>query len=106
MADTPLLEVEDLVIDVFGERGVGRAVDGVSFTVRRGETLGLIGESGSGKSLTCLSVMRLNPRPGTCIAGGAVRFEGRDLLPLGEEAMRAYRGRRIAMVLQDPMTAL
>jgi oligopeptide transport system ATP-binding protein len=106
MVDTPLLEVEDLVIDVFGERGVGRAVDGISFAVRRGETLGLIGESGSGKSLTCLSVMRLNPRPGTRIAAGAVRFEGRDLLPLSDEEMRAYRGRCIAMVLQDPMTAL
>jgi len=106
MKDIPLLEVENLAIDVLGERGIGRAVDGVSFTLRRGETLGLIGESGSGKSLTCLSIMRLNPHPGTRIAGGSVRFEGCDLLLLEKEAMRAYRGRRIAMVLQDPMTAL
>jgi oligopeptide/dipeptide ABC transporter ATP-binding protein len=106
MSRSPLLEVQDLVVEVVGERGVGRAVDGIGFAVRRGETLGLIGESGSGKSLTCLAVMRLNPAPGTRIAGGMIRFDGKDLARLDEDAMRAYRGRRIAMVLQDPMAAL
>ena len=103
---SPLLEVSGLQVEVQGERGIGRAVDGVSFTIAAGETLGLIGESGSGKSLSCLSVLRLNPRPMTRIAGGSVRFAGQELLDLDEPAMRAYRGRRIAMVLQDPMTAL
>ncbi|WP_207537819.1 ABC transporter ATP-binding protein [Sabulicella rubraurantiaca] len=106
MEAAPLLEVENLSVDVFGERGVGRAVDGISFTVRRGEALGLIGESGSGKSLTCLTVMRLNPSPSTRVAGGMLRLDGNDLLRLGEDEMRSYRGRRIAMVLQDPMAAL
>jgi oligopeptide/dipeptide ABC transporter ATP-binding protein len=102
----PLLEIVDLCVDVPSEAGTGRAVDSVSFTVGTGEVLGLIGESGSGKSLTCLSVLRLNPRPGTCISRGEIRFGGVDLLQLDEPAMRAYRGRRIAMVLQDPMTSL
>lgn len=106
MAETPLLEVENLSVDVSGERGVGRAVDGISFAVRRGEALGLIGESGSGKSLTCLTVMRLNPSPATRVSGGTLRFDGTDLLRLGEDEMRGYRGRHIAMVLQDPMAAL
>ncbi len=103
---SPLLEVSDLCVHAQSARGTGRAVDGVSFTIAAGEVLGLIGESGSGKSLTCLSVLRLNPKPGTRVAGGAVRFQGEDLLRLDELDMRAYRGRRIAMVLQDPMTAL
>lgn len=102
----PLLEVTGLSVEVQGERGIGQAVDRVSFSLAAGTTLGLIGESGSGKSLTCLSVLRLNPRPGTRIAGGSVRFDSQDLLDLDETEIRAYRGRRIAMVLQDPMTAL
>jgi oligopeptide/dipeptide ABC transporter ATP-binding protein len=105
-SDQPLLDVRGLVVEVGDDRGVGRAVDDISFAVRRGETLGLIGESGSGKSLTCLAVMRLNPPQGTRIAAGSIRYEGRELLELDAEAMRAYRGRRMAMVLQDPMTAL
>ncbi len=106
MTDAPLLEVRDLTVDVIGERGVGRAVDGISFAVNRSEAVGLIGESGSGKSLTCLSLMRLNQAPGTAITGGVIEFDGQDLLRLDADAMRAYRGRRIAMVLQDPMAAL
>src|SRR5262249_9290115 len=101
-----LLEIVDLCVDVASAAGTGRAVDSVSFTVGAGEVLGLIGESGSGKSLTCLSVLRLNPRPGTHISRGAIRFGGVDLLQLDEPGMRAYRGRRIALVLQDPMTSL
>ena len=102
----PLLEVAGLCVDAMSSAGVGRAVDSVSLVISAGEVLGLIGESGSGKSLTCLSVLRLNPRPGTRISHGAIRFHGVDLLQLDEPAMRAYRGRRIAMVLQDPMTSL
>jgi oligopeptide/dipeptide ABC transporter ATP-binding protein len=78
----------------------------VSFVLRAGETLGLVGESGSGKSLTCLSMLRLNPRPASRIMGGRVLFHGEDLLQLPDRAMRRVRGRRIAMVLQDPMTSL
>ena len=104
--EPPLLEIVDLCVDSLTHAGVGCAVDSVSIAVGAGEVLGLIGESGSGKSLTCLSVLRLNPRPGTRISHGAIRFAGVDLLQLDEPAMRAYRGRRIAIVLQDPMTSL
>jgi oligopeptide/dipeptide ABC transporter ATP-binding protein len=106
MRSAPLLEVRDLRTHFVTRRGIGRAVDGVSFTLGAGETLGLVGESGCGKSLTCLSVMRLNPRPASRIVGGQVLFRGADLLQKSEREMRRYRGRHIAMVLQDPMTAL
>jgi oligopeptide/dipeptide ABC transporter ATP-binding protein len=105
-ARLPLLQVNDLQVEVKGARGVGRAVDGVSFTIAAGETLGLVGESGSGKSLTCLSVVRLNPRPASRISGGSVSFDGQELLSLDPEGLRAYRGREIALILQDPMTSL
>jgi oligopeptide transport system ATP-binding protein len=106
VAETPLLSVRELRT-YFDEDGrVVKAVDGVSFDVRRGETLGIVGESGSGKSVTNLSIMRLIPSPPGRIAGGAVFFDGRDLLKLPNEEMRALRGRRIAMVFQDPMTSL
>jgi oligopeptide/dipeptide ABC transporter ATP-binding protein len=106
MSAVPLLEVKDLRTHFFTRRGIGRAVDGVSFTLAAGETLGLVGESGSGKSVACLSVIRLNPRPASRIVGGQVLFRGQDLLQKSEREMRRYRGRHIAMVLQDPMTAL
>jgi oligopeptide transport system ATP-binding protein len=83
-----------------------KAVDGVSFDLERGETLGIVGESGSGKSVTNLSIMRLIPSPPGRIAGGEVIFDGRNLLALPDEEMRKLRGRRIAMVFQDPMTSL
>ena len=83
-----------------------RAVDGVTFSIHRGETLGLVGESGSGKSLTCLSLIRLVPEPGGRIVGGQIEFEGEDLLRVGPGRMRALRGSRIAMILQDPMASL
>jgi oligopeptide/dipeptide ABC transporter ATP-binding protein len=102
-----LLQVDNLQT-VFGREGrgpVARAVRGVSFAVRKGETLGIVGESGSGKSVTALSILRLIAPPGR-IVGGGVTLDGVDLLGLPEKQMRAVRGARIAMVFQDPMTAL
>ena len=101
-----LLEVRDLKTYFFTKRGVGRAVDGVSFSVAPGETLGIVGESGGGKSMTCLSLIGLNPKPASRIVGGQVAFRGTDLVQLSEREMRLYRGRHIAMIPQDPMTAL
>jgi len=102
----PLLEVEDLHTYFYSENGVARSVDGVSFTVGRGETVGLVGESGSGKSVTALSLLRLIRAPGRIEPGSRVRFEGKDLLALSEEEMRRMRGNRVAMIFQEPMTAL
>ena len=89
-----------------GPPGLVRAVDDVSFAIRRGETLGLVGESGCGKSVTALSIMRLVAPPAGRIVGGQVLFKGRDLLALSEEDMRHVRGREIGMVFQEPMTSL
>jgi peptide/nickel transport system ATP-binding protein len=103
---TPLLDVRDLSTHFPAPGGrTLRAVDGVSFTVGRGEILGLVGESGCGKSMTALSILRLVPPPGR-IAGGRVLLEGCDLLSLDVEEMRSVRGDRIGMVFQEPMTAL
>jgi peptide/nickel transport system ATP-binding protein len=95
-----LLEVRDLTVG-FGQR---EAVRGISFEIKAGETLGLVGESGSGKSATSLAVLRLLPE--SALVGGAIQFDGADLLALPEEAMRRRRGREIAMIFQEPMTAL
>ncbi|MCC7107115.1 MAG: ABC transporter ATP-binding protein [Chloroflexi bacterium] len=105
MAET-LLEVRDLRTHIYTRRGVVKAVDGASFSLRRGETLGIVGESGSGKSMTCLSIMRLVPEPGGRIVGGEILFEGEDLLKKSSDEMRKLRGSRIAMILQDPMASL
>jgi oligopeptide transport system ATP-binding protein len=102
----PVLEVRDLRTYFNTRRGVVKAVDGASFSVRAGETLGIVGESGSGKSVTCLSIVRLVPPPAGKIVGGQVIFEGEDLLRKSEAEMRRLRGRRIAMILQDPMVSL
>jgi peptide/nickel transport system ATP-binding protein len=102
----PLLSVRDLRTHFFNEDGVTRAVDGVSFDLMPGETLGIVGESGCGKSVTALSVMRLLPPRLARTVGGSVRFEGRELLDLTEEEMRDIRGNRIAMIFQEPMTSL
>ncbi len=102
----PLLEVRDLKTQFFTQDGVVKAVDGVSFHVDRGETLGIVGESGCGKSVTSLSIMRLIPSPPGKIAGGQIVFDGEDLLGMSEEEMRHIRGNRIAMIFQDPMTSL
>ena len=104
-AEPPILEVRDLRTWFFADDGIVRAVDGVSFDVRRGETVGLVGESGSGKSVTGLSIMRLLDDPGR-IVEGRIRFYGRDIVPLGSGEMRKLRGGKIGMVFQDPMTSL
>jgi oligopeptide/dipeptide ABC transporter ATP-binding protein len=105
MSDT-VLEVRDLHTHFFLRRGVVKAVDGVSFSLRRGEVLGLVGESGCGKSLTALSLMRLLPKGGARTIKGEVLLDGENLLERTPAEMRAIRGRRISMVLQDPQTSL
>jgi peptide/nickel transport system ATP-binding protein len=105
MTPMPLLEVESLQTHFVTEDGVVRAVEGVSFSIAPGETLGLVGESGCGKSVTALSVMRLLSKNAR-VVGGRVRFDGTDLLALSEAEMRAIRGNRIAMIFQEPMTSL
>ncbi len=105
-APPPVLQVEDLQTHFFTQDGQTRAVDGVSFQVKAGETLGIVGESGCGKSVTALSILRLlPPRLGRTI-GGSVRFDGQELLTLDEKEMRKIRGNRIAMIFQEPMTSL
>jgi oligopeptide/dipeptide ABC transporter ATP-binding protein len=101
-----ILEVEDLHTYCFTRWGVVKAVDGVSFSVREGETLGIVGESGCGKTMTALSLLRLQPRPVARIVNGAIRLLGENLLGKTEREMRGIRGRRISMILQDPQTSL
>jgi oligopeptide/dipeptide ABC transporter ATP-binding protein len=103
---TPVIEVADLRTHIVTRWGTIKAVDGVSFAVGEGETLGLVGESGSGKSMTCLSVLRLVPRPAARIVGGRVLLDGDDLLQKSEREMQRIRGKRVAMILQDPMSSL
>ena len=102
----PVVEVEDLRTHLVTRWGTIKAVDGVSFAVGAGETLGLVGESGSGKTMTCLSLVRLVPRPAGRILGGRVLLDGEDLLAKSEAEMRRIRGRKVAMILQDPMSSL
>jgi oligopeptide/dipeptide ABC transporter ATP-binding protein len=109
MADdsgVPVLRVRDLTIEFATEDGVLRAVDAVSFDVRANETLGLVGESGCGKTVTGLSILRLIPTPPGRIAGGSVELLGRDLVPLSQREIEDIRGRDISMIFQEPMTAL
>jgi oligopeptide/dipeptide ABC transporter ATP-binding protein len=101
-----LLEVQDLKTHFFTREGVVQAVDGVSFSVEKGQTLGIVGESGCGKSVTALSIMGLIPKPPAKIVGGEVLFDGRDLTKLGEGQLQSVRGKEIAMIFQDPMTSL
>src|SRR5260370_7547756 len=98
----PLLEVRDLKTQFFTPEGVVKAVDGVSFELHAGETLGIVGESGCGKSVTALSIMRLIPRPGR-IVGGSVLFEGRDLAGLSAPDMQHAPRSSIAIIFHDPM---
>jgi oligopeptide/dipeptide ABC transporter ATP-binding protein len=106
VANGTLLSVKDLRTHFFTEAGVVRAVDGVSLHVRPGETLGIVGESGCGKTVTALSILRLIPDPPGRIVGGSIDFEGRDLLGLPEDEMRTIRGQAISMIFQEPMTSL
>src|SRR5436309_12702103 len=101
-----ILEVEDLHTYCFTRWGLVKAVDGVSFYLRQGEALGIVGESGCGKTMTALSLLRLVPRPAARIVKGKIMLEGEDLLEKSEREMRAIRGRRVSMILQDPQTSL
>ena len=101
-----LLEIKDLHTHFFTYEGVVRAVDGVSYDVREGETVAIVGESGCGKTVSALSVMRLVPHPPGRIVGGEIWFSGHDLLKLNDEEMRQVRGKEIAMIFQEPMTSL
>jgi oligopeptide transport system ATP-binding protein len=101
-----LLSVTDLRTFFETEDGVIKAVDGISFNLRRGETLGIVGESGSGKTVANLSLMRLIPNPPGRIVSGSIMFQGRDVLRMSEHEIRDLRGKRIAMIFQDPMTSL
>jgi oligopeptide/dipeptide ABC transporter ATP-binding protein len=105
-AAPPLLELRDLRTYFDTEDGTVKAVDGVNLSIGRGETLGIVGESGCGKSVTAFSIMRLIPDPPGRIAGGQILFEGRDLVTLPEAEMRRIRGNRISMIFQEPMTSL
>src|SRR3954466_8806081 len=101
-----LLEVEDLHVHFVTSRGVVRAVEGISYTVRRGEMVALVGESGCGKSVSSLAIMRLLAQPAGRIVRGRILFEGVDLLKLSDDEMREIRGRDISMIFQEPMTSL
>jgi oligopeptide/dipeptide ABC transporter ATP-binding protein len=101
-----LLQVKDLRTHFFTQEGIVKAVDGVVYDVREGETVALVGESGCGKSVSALSIMRLIPTPPGRIVGGEILFQGRDLLRLPDEEMRQIRGKEIAMIFQEPMTSL
>ncbi|HVL56954.1 MAG TPA: ABC transporter ATP-binding protein [Burkholderiaceae bacterium] len=105
-AGAPLLRVDGLKTHFHTRDGIVRAVDGVSFDVRPGETLAIVGESGCGKSVTAMSILRLLPMPPARIAAGRIEFDGRNLLELSEPEMRAVRGNLISMVFQEPMTSL
>lgn len=101
----PLLKIEDLVVHFYTEDGIVQAIDSVNLRIDRGDTLGLVGETGCGKSVTALSVLRLIPEPGKIIRG-KIFFEGKDLLEISESEMREIRGSKISMIFQDPMTSL
>ena len=103
--ETTMLEVEDLAVQFRTEDGVVKAVDGVSFDLREGEILGIVGESGCGKSVTAQTIMGLTRSPNSTISG-SVRFEGGDLVTASDEQLQSIRGREISMVFQDPMTSL
>ncbi|RLF93004.1 ABC transporter ATP-binding protein, partial [Thermococci archaeon] len=101
-----LLEVSELKTHFFTDDGVVKAVDGVSFSIKEGETFGLVGESGCGKSVTALSIIRLIPDPPGKIIDGKVYLEGEDLVKKSEREMQKIRGNKISMIFQEPMTSL
>src|SRR5262249_18007957 len=102
----PLLEVDGLKTWFFTRDGVVRAVDGVSYSVARGETLAVVGESGCGKSVSAKSIIRLNPSPPARHVAGTIRFDGRDLIGMDLDELRQIRGNEISMIFQEPMTSL
>jgi oligopeptide/dipeptide ABC transporter ATP-binding protein len=104
--NNPVIQVEDLRTSFFTRIGEVKAVDGISFSVNEGETFGIVGESGCGKSVTGLSLLRLLPEPAGQIVGGKIILEGKNILELSKTQMRAYRGKIISMILQDPMSSL
>ncbi len=106
MSDAPILEVDGLSTVFFTRNGLVRAVDDLSFSVGRGETLAIVGESGCGKSISALSIMRLVPQPPGRIVAGTVKLEGQDLLAMSEADMRDVRGNAVSMIFQEPMTSL
>jgi peptide/nickel transport system ATP-binding protein len=101
-----IIAVEDLKVWFANRDGIMRAVDGLSFRLLRGETLGIVGESGCGKSVTAMTMLQLIPSPPSVVAGGSIRYNGEDLLQFDEQRMRKVRGNEISMIFQDPMTAL
>ncbi len=105
-ADSYLLQIQDLKTHFFTDEGISPAVDGVDYEIRKGETLGVVGESGCGKSVTALSIMRLIPDPPGKIVEGDILFEGQSLLDLSDNEMRQIRGNKISMIFQEPMTSL
>jgi oligopeptide/dipeptide ABC transporter ATP-binding protein len=105
-APRPVLQVEELKTYYYGPQGVVKILDGVTFHLKHGETLGLVGESGCGKTMTGLSIVRLLPLPGGRIVGGRIQLDGEDLLMKTRSEMRRIRGRRISMILQDPQSSL
>ncbi len=104
--EAPLLEVDGLSVEFQTREGVARVLESISFSLARGQTLGVVGESGCGKSMTALALMRLIPQPPGRIVAGQVRLEGTDLLGLSDAAMREVRGNRVSMIFQEPMTSL
>ncbi len=102
----PLLRIRDLVVEFKTEKGIIRALDGVSFDVMPGEALGIVGESGCGKSVTALSILKLIPNPPGRIAGGSIELDGVDVVSEPEDQMRKVRGELASMIFQEPMTAL
>ena len=106
MTEAPILQVKDLRTYFSTDEGLVKAVDGVSFNLRKGETLGIVGESGSGKSVTNLSVINMIPSPPGRIAGGEILYHGKDLLKMSKSEIRQIRGNKISMIFQDPMTSL
>jgi oligopeptide/dipeptide ABC transporter ATP-binding protein len=102
----PLLSIRNLRTYFYTENGIARSVDGVSFEIGAGETVGIVGESGCGKSVTALSILRLIQPPGRIEPGSRIEFEGKDLVTLGDEEIRHVRGNRISMIFQEPMSAL
>src|SRR3954465_12551043 len=105
MARQPLLSVEDLRVEFWTQRGTVHAVNGISFDIAPGETLGIVGESGCGKSVTSLALLGILPRAGRATAGSP-RLDGRELTTMSDSQLRTIRGRQIAMIFQDPMTSL